>query len=118
MCACGPVKPGEERKPWVGERVHEHECECRVEKQRCKMQHKCMILHVQIHYKKERRPTALRRGERKRASGTEARLRERQQEMKRKQTGRKQGRREERTHRKRGQGGKRNLPGQGSSEQD
>jgi hypothetical protein len=50
---------------------------------------------LQIHYKKERRPTALRRGERKRASGTEARLRERQQEMKRKQTGRKQGRREE-----------------------
>ena len=38
MCACGPVKPGEERKPWVGERVHEHECECRVEKQRYEMQ--------------------------------------------------------------------------------
>ena len=68
--------------------------------------------------KKERRPTALRRGERKRASETEARLREREQEMRRKQTGRKQGRREERTHRKKGQGGKRNLPGQGSSEQD
>ena len=73
---------------------------------------------LQIHYKKERRPTALRRGERKRASETEARLRERQQEMRRKQTGRKQGRREERTHRKKGQGGERNLPGQGSSEQD
>ena len=24
MGACGLVKPGQERKPWVGERVHEH----------------------------------------------------------------------------------------------
>ncbi len=39
MGAWGPVKPGQERKPWVGERVHEHECEGRFAKQRCKMQH-------------------------------------------------------------------------------
>ncbi len=31
----GPVKPGQERKPWVGERVPEHMCEGRVSKQRC-----------------------------------------------------------------------------------
>jgi hypothetical protein len=42
----------------------------------------------------------------------------RQQEKRRKQTGRKQGREKERTHRKGEQGKKRNLPGQGSSQQD
>ncbi len=31
----GPVRPGQERKPWVGERVHEHEGEGRIAKQRC-----------------------------------------------------------------------------------
>ena len=45
MCVCGPVKPGEERKPWVGERVHAHECECRVEKQRCEMRRTMTILN-------------------------------------------------------------------------
>ena len=71
-----------------------------------------------IHYKRERRPTALRGGKRKRASETGKGVRERQQGKKREQTGRKQGRREEWTRRKWEQGGKRNLPGQGSSEQD
>ena len=45
-------------------------------------------------------------------------LRERQQETEGRQAGKKQGGRKERTHRKGEQGEKRNLPGQGSSEQD
>jgi hypothetical protein len=73
---------------------------------------------LKIHYKKERRPRALKRRRKGRAAKTEKGLRERQQETEGRQAGKKQGGRKERTHRKGEQGEKRNLPGQGSSEQD
>ena len=69
------------------------------------------------HYKKERRPTALRREKRKEHLDTEG-IREKELEKRRKRIGKKQKVKKERKHRREEQGGRKNQPGQGDSAQE